>query len=100
MFALEGILQGQLVQMPCTEQGQLWLIRSSEPHPCLTWRVCRDRAPTTSLGNSVSQNQNSHWKYMRKFTIVFVVFVSLITTRVKDTYFSVNLIIFQYFPSL
>jgi len=44
--------------------------------------------------------RNSHWKYVRKFTIVFVVFVYLITTGVKDDYFSVNFIISQYFPSL
>ena len=49
-FGLEETLKGHLVPLPALNRDTRGSIRSSEPHP-LTFDVCRNGAPTTSLGN-------------------------------------------------
>ena len=50
-FELEGALKGHLVQLPCNQQGRLQLHQVLRAWSSLTLNVCRDEAPTASLGN-------------------------------------------------
>ena len=51
LFELEETINGQLVQLPCNEQGHLQLDYARRSSSSLTLNVSRDRAPTTTLGN-------------------------------------------------
>ena len=51
LLELEGTLKGHLVQLPCSEQGNPQLHQVLRAPSSLTLGVCRDGAPTTSLGN-------------------------------------------------
>ena len=50
-FELEGILEGHLVQLPCTERGHLQLHQVLRAPSSLTSVVSRDGASTTTLDN-------------------------------------------------